>query len=133
MPTLIEIASHLDMSEGNASSVCRSLGIDRKKLSLEQIRVAYIQDLREKAAGRGGDDNKELTRARIRDTNASADLREIQFYENAGRLVSIDDMEPLLDAWAVQARGEVVNAVNKIVADIEGQHSVEVDACMVDG
>lgn len=133
MPTLLEIANHLCMSESNASSLCRAMRVNRKVVTLDEIREKYILDLREKAAGRGGDDQGELTRARIRDTNASANLREIQFFESTGQLVSVDDFEILLSAWATQARSEFINGINKIIGDIEGAHDVQVDREVVDG
>ena len=133
MQTLVEISNHLSMTEKTASTMCRTLGIDWKKSSLDEVREIYIRDLREKAAGRGGDDQGELTRARIRDTNASANLREIQVLENAGELVALEDIEPKLEAWAQQGRAEFVSSVGKIIADIEGEHNVVVDGVMVDG
>lgn len=133
MPTLLEIAKHLDMSESNASSMCRGLGIVWKSSTLADIRTAYIRDLREKAAGRGGDDQAELTRARTRDAVASAKLREVQYYESIGKLVSVDDIEPRLESWATVARAEVHNALNKIIADIEGENEVTINREMIDG
>jgi RecB family endonuclease NucS len=49
------VARHLDMSERNLRDVLRGLGIDWPVDSIDSVRVAYIRDLREKAAGRGGD------------------------------------------------------------------------------
>jgi len=133
MQTLVDVSNHLSMTEKTASTMCRTLGIDWKNKTLDEIREVYILDLREKAAGRGGDDQGELTRARIRDTNASANLREIQYFESTGQLAAVEDLEPLLEAWATMGRSEFLNGINKIVADIEGAHGVVVDRVMVDG
>ena len=127
------VARHLDMSERNLRDVLRGLGIDWPVDSIDSVRVAYIRDLREKAAGRGGDDQGELTRARTRDALASAKIREIQFFESTGQLVSVEELEPLLEAWATMARSEFINGMNKVVADIEGANDVVVDRVMVDG
>ncbi|SDR38632.1 hypothetical protein SAMN04490186_5887 [Pseudomonas grimontii] len=54
MPTQLEIAEHLDMSERAARDVLKRLNLDWQAVSLADIRTAYIRDLREKAAGRGG-------------------------------------------------------------------------------
>ena len=127
------VARHLDMSERNLRDVLRGLGIDWPVDSIDSVRVAYIRDLREKAAGRGGDDQGELTRARTRDALASAKIREIQFFESTGQLVSVEELEPLLEAWATMARSEFINGMNKVIADIEGANDVVVDRVMVDG
>ncbi len=49
------IADHLDLSQQSASDLLRRLGVDWKNSSLDEIRIAYIRHLREKAAGRGAD------------------------------------------------------------------------------
>ena len=121
------VARHLDMSERNLRDVLRGLGIDWPVDSIDSVRVAYIRDLREKAAGRGGDDQGELTRARTRDALASAKIREIQFFESTGQLVSVEELEPLLESWATMARSEFINGMNKVVADIEGANDVVVE------
>jgi hypothetical protein len=83
-----EAANHLDMSERNLRDVLKGLEI-QWPADIEQIRVAYIQDLRAKAAGRGGDQQAILTMAKIRETNANADLKELQSQEKSGVLVDV--------------------------------------------
>lgn len=127
------VARHLDMSDRNLRDVLRGLGMEWPS-DIDDIRVAYIRDLREKAAGRGGDDMAELTRMRIRESKAKAISGEIDNYEKLGLLVSVEEIEPALEQWSVVARSEVGNALNKIIGDIEGQYKIEVDReLLVDG
>jgi hypothetical protein len=127
------LARHLDMSDRNLRDVLRGLGIGWPVESVDDVRVSYIRDLREKAAGRGGDDQAELARARTRDAIASAKMREVQYFESIGKLVSVEEIEPRLESWATVARSEVHNALNKIIADIEGENEVTINREMVDG
>lgn len=46
------IAEHLDLSQGQVSRWLDQLGIDWKSACMDEIRVAYIRELREQAAGR---------------------------------------------------------------------------------
>lgn len=125
------VARHLDMSERNLRDVMRRLDIDWP-VEVDEIRIRYIRDLREKAAGRGGDDQQELTRSRVRESQAKARNLELQNYERVGQLVAVEELEPLLDQWVIMSRTEVSNAVNKIVADIQGQFDIEIDSGLID-
>lgn len=133
MPTLREIAAHLDMSEANASTQMRALGVDWKETTLDECRIRYIRDIREKAAGRGGDEQFSLTQARARQAIADATLKELDYFERIGELVAVQDLEPRLAAWAVAIRAEVENAVARIIAHIESKHGIEIDQAAIDG
>lgn len=53
MQTQREVADHLDMSERNARDVLKALDLDWQTASLDEIRTAYIRDLRGKPLGAG--------------------------------------------------------------------------------
>lgn len=100
--------------------------------TLQDWLLAYCGALREVAAGRGGDEQHTLTGEKARQTRIDADLKELQYYERIGRLVSTDAIEPVLDGWASTARAEFTNAVDQIVAGIESRHGITVDRELVD-
>ncbi len=131
-PTQVEIAEHLDMSERNARTVLNVLQIDWRETTLEKIRISYIRDLREKAAGRGGDNQESLTCARIRESQANAQIKELQYHEAVGDLIPAVEIEPLLDSWAVTARSETTHAMEKIIASIQSKYDIEVDQDLID-
>lgn len=132
MPTQLEIARHLDMSERNARDVLKALGIDWQSSSLDDIRIAYIRDLREKAAGRGGEDQQTLTKARAQEAEVNARLKELQYQREIGKLILGEEIEPMLATWAATARSEVGFAVEKLIAGIVSQHGIEVDQDVID-
>lgn len=131
MATLKDIGRHLDMSERNAGTVCSNLGITQSTASLDDVRVAYIRDLREKAAGRGGDAQGELVQARIRETNANADLKELQTKEKSGELVNVAEIEPRLFAMVTAARQELLTLPEKLASDVKALHGVDVDVSLI--
>ncbi len=131
MATLKEIGDHLDMSERNAGTICSNLGIKPSNTSLEDVRVAYIRDIRSKAAGRGGDAQEELTQSRIRETNANADLKHLMIAEKAGVLVPVADIEPRLVSMVTAARQELLTLPHKIATDIKALHNIEIDESLI--
>ncbi len=127
MPTQVEIAQHLDLSERRVRDVLRELGIDHRGTDLVSIRVAYIRDLRNKAAGRGGGDQGELTRARIRESTANAVSKELANTKEAKKLVDVSEIEPALRNWAAQGGNAVMAAGERIIEAIESRHAIELD------
>lgn len=132
MPTQKEIAEHLDMSERHVRDVLKSHGIDWTTSTLDHIRITYIRDLREKAAGRGGDAQQSLTAARTAEANASTELKLMMIAEKAGLLVPVEEIEPLLLAMVTAARTELLALPNKLVAEIKALTGAEVDAALIE-
>lgn len=131
MPTLKVIGNHLDMSERNAGTICQNLGLNRETSSLDEIRTTYIRDLREKAAGRGGDAQGKLVLARIRETNTNADLKELMVKEKAGQLVNVDDIEPQLVAMVTAVKQELLSLPEKVASDVKAIHGIEIDVSLI--
>jgi hypothetical protein len=125
--TKFEIARHLDMSEQNLSGVLRGLNLDWRTTSLDDIRTAYIRDLREKAAGRGGDHQIEAAVARTRKDNAAAELLEISLLEKAGKLVPIDKIEPFITSAIVSARQAFMALPRKWSQELQAMHGINMD------
>ncbi len=130
-PTQVEVANHLDMSERNARDVLKMLGIDWTASSLADIRTAYIRDLRDKAAGRGGDQQSELTKARTDESVVKAALGRLQYHEKLGALVPLEDVErPLMD-WAGYTAQQVTVGFDDLKSQIETKYQIEIDTEMV--
>jgi len=89
--------------------------------------MAYCEKLREEAAGRGGDDQKSLTRARTQDALAGAALKNITVQEKAGELVFAAEIEPLLTAMFTAARTELLSLPDKLSNELKALYDVDVD------
>lgn len=131
-PTQLEVAEHLDMSERNAREVLKVLGIDWTQSNIDAIRVAYIRDMREKAAGRGGEEQRERAIAQTREAQASAQLKELAYFKEVGMLAPIEVLQPLIENWAVHSRSETLNACEKLRAEIKSKHDLELDQALID-
>ena len=127
MPSQKEIAQHLDMSERNCRDVLKALGIDWSESTLDEIRTAYIRDLREKAAGRGGSQAEQLNHARIEESTVKASNGRLTYHEKLGTLIPAADAASALKDWAGFANREYQGGVEKIVQQIEAEHQVTVD------
>ena len=101
-----DIAEHLDMSERNLRTVAKSLGVDLQHATLDEVRVAYIRDLREKAAGRGGSNVDELNKARLEDLQVKSANGRLAYHEKLGTLVPAEAAEHCLVDWASFANRE---------------------------
>ncbi|AVO51224.1 hypothetical protein [Ectopseudomonas mendocina] len=127
MPSQKEIAQHLDMSERNCRDVLKALGINWAEWDLDEIRIAYIRDLREKAAGRGGSQFELLNNARIEESTVKAANGRLTYHEKLGTLVPAADAALALKDWAGFANREYQSGVEKLVQQIEAEHQVTVD------
>nr|WP_288358267.1 hypothetical protein [uncultured Pseudomonas sp.] len=127
MPSQKEIAEHLDMSERNCRDVLKALDIDWNVSSLDQIRTAYIRDLREKAAGRGGSQVEALNSARIEESTVKAANGRLTYHEKLGTLVPAADAASALRDWAGFANREYQSGVEKIVQQLEAEHQISID------
>jgi hypothetical protein len=93
----------------------------------------YCEQLRREAAGRSGDDQAALSKARTKQALADANMKELQYYRELKLLVPAAEIEPALQDWAAMARSETQFAVDKFVAALQSQHGIEVDQALIDG
>lgn len=131
-PTQIEIARHLDMSDRNLRDVLKNLNLDHKDSSLSDVRVAYIRDLRDKAAGRGGEDQSNLAKARAEESMIKAAKLRLEYQRDIGALVLGEDAEKALNDWARFANREIIQGFHKLVSEIQSAYSLQVNPDMVD-
>lgn len=128
----------------NYSEVGQTLGITKqavgdlvKKMGFSggtngELIVAISNRYREQAAGRGGDLQGELTRAKIRDLNESADWRMIQKNKELGKLLLVEEVEPQLLAMVTAARQELLTLPGKLAGDLKSLHGVDVDVTLIE-
>jgi hypothetical protein len=100
------------------------LGVDHRKNTIDEIRLAYIEDLREKAAGRNDAD---LGEARRQDTLASAHLKLIDIYEKHGQVIWAPQLIPLLDGLMEAVQSNIMTAATKIISGLESKHDIKID------
>ena len=92
----------------------------------------YCEKLRDEAAGRGGEDNINLTRARTLDASASAELKMLQIKEKAGDLVPVSEIEPLITGMIIAARTELLSFPDKLTNELKALYGVDIDATLIE-
>lgn len=139
MPSQIDIAVHLDMSGRNARDVLSGLadkhGLARdwwKKATLEDVRVKYIRDIREKAAGRGGDDQVNLTRQRAAESAVKTAMMVLDYNEKLESLVPADDAAAAIIDWCSMANREYLSAIMALVGEIKSTYKIKIDNQLVE-
>ncbi len=131
MQTQREVADHLDMSERNARDVLKALDLDWQTASLDEIRTAYIRDLRGKAAGRGGSQLEQLNRARIDDLQQKSANGRLAYHEKLRSLIPASEAERVLSDWASFANREYLGGLERIIQEIENVQKLTVDLTVV--
>lgn len=126
------IAEHLDMSVRNAANVLSALSIDWKSSTLDQIRVAYIRDLREKAAGRGGDDAHNLARQRAQESAVKTAMLRLEYNQRIKELVPAEDAAMAITEWCSTANREYRTGLDKLISEIGNQCKVDVPTELVE-
>jgi hypothetical protein len=130
--TQAEIAEHLDMSERNARDVLKALGIEWKDSTLDAVRVAYIRDLREKAAGRGGDDQFNLTQRRAEESAVKTAMMRLEYNQRIGELVPASDAALAISDWCSSANREYRSGINKLTSEIQSTLKVDIPSTLVE-
>ncbi|WP_396586453.1 hypothetical protein [Bermanella sp. R86510] len=87
----------------------------------------YTEHLRNEAAGRGGDSQQVLTRARIDETLENTAVKRQQRLRDAGTLLDKDDTILLVAELAGQLRGHVMTAGDEIVEELISRYKLELD------
>ncbi len=87
--------------------------------------IAYLDRLRSEASGREQD--QRLSDVRIRETEMSANLKELEYLKQLGKIIFVDDLSPLLTAFFSSVQFNVMAAQERIIEAIESKHSITVD------
>lgn len=99
------VADHLDMSRQQAAAWLDRLGIDRRVASLDEIRVAYIRELRGQAAARAASGDLDLATARARLAKEQADRVAMQNTITRGELAPVALIEEVLTKAGAKIAG----------------------------
>jgi hypothetical protein len=127
MPTQQQIAEHLDISQQQISELMQKLNINWQADTLDQIRVAYIRNLRSVAAGHRSSDGMDLTRERVLTERVDRELKELMVSEKRGMLVNVEQLEPELMNMISAFRGELLARDDKLKTDLDALYAINLD------
>lgn len=87
--------------------------------------AAYLERLRAEAAGR--DQDERLSQVRIRETEMSANLKELDYLERLRKIILIDDLSPMMTALYSAIQFNVMSAQERIIEAVESKHAIKLD------
>lgn len=122
-----DIADHLDLAQQNVSKLMKKLEIDWRIAGLDEIRVAYVRQLRAQAAGHRTEDGLDLVRERVMTERVDGELKQFTLAEKKGLLVNVEQLEPELMQMVGAFRTEMLARDDKLKADLDLLHGIEVD------
>jgi len=105
MNTQQSIADHLDLSQPTVSELMGRLRIDWRTTALDDIRIAYIRHLRERAAGRAAAGELDLAGERARLAKEQADRVAMQNAVTRNELAPAILIEQVLGKAAAKVAG----------------------------
>lgn len=86
---------------------------------------SYVERLRSEAAGREQDTR--LSASRIRETEASANLKELDYLDRLKTVIWRPDIEPLLTELCSAIQFNVMAAQERIIESIESKYSIKLE------
>lgn len=131
MPTQQQIAEHLDLSQKQVSELMERLAIDWQACGMDEIRVAYIRNLRDRAAGHRSEDGLDLVRERVLTERVDRDLKMLTLAEKRGQLVNVAQLEPALTQMVGAFRSELLARDDKLKAELDSLYGIDLDISLL--
>lgn len=114
-------ASMVGVSQQAISSL-KAKGVLSDGGTYEDWLISYLDRLRAEAAGRMQDDR--LSDVRIRETEMSANLKELEYLKQLKQIIFVDDVGPLLAEFCSAVQFHVMSAQERIIEAIESKHEI---------
>lgn len=130
--TLEQIGNHLGFSRQRAQKVMESLGIVWKEKTLDEIRLAYINRLRETAAGFASlDGSYDLNKERALSERVDRELKTLQLAEKKKQLVNVDQLMDVLENVVVAFRQELLARDDKLKMELDTLYGTDIDVTIL--
>lgn len=135
MATQQEIADDLGLSRIAVSNALNALGLLKREweaMTVADARQRLVRHYTEVAAGRGGEDQYNLTKERARESRLKGDLLQLQIQEKAGALIQSDAVEREWQSLIVAARSELLLLPGKISHEVKSLYGLEIDPSLIE-
>lgn len=104
----------------------RKRGVLQDGATAQEWILAYVEQLRAAAAGRGEGEGA-LREARIREANAKAQKAEIESAQALRALVPAADVERQLRGWAARGAQAIDSAERRIVDALQSEYGITIE------
>lgn len=110
----------------------KTLGIDWREKSLDEIRLAYIGRLRETAAGFASvDGSYDLNKERALSERVDRELKTLQLAEKKKQLVNVDQLMDVLENVVVAFRQELLARDDKLKMELDTLYGTDIDVTIL--
>ena len=127
MPTQVQIAEHLDLAQKQVSEMVAKLGIDYRNASMDEVRIAYIRQLRAAASGHRSSNGDDLVAERVQTERVSRELMLLQLAEKRGRLVDVEQLAQAYSQMVGAFKTELLARDDKLKTELDALYGVNVD------
>ena len=122
-----QIADHLDLSQKAVSLFLDKNKLDSSALSLDEIRVEYIRNLRAQASGHRSESGLDLTHERVLTERVDREMKMFSLAEKKGTLINVSQLEPELMQMVGAFRSELLSRDDKLKATLDALYGIDVD------
>lgn len=127
MPTQVEISAHLDLDQAAVSRWLNDAGIDWRAASMDDIRVAYIRQIRAQAAGHKSASGDDLVAERVKTERVQRELMLLNLHEKQGSLIHVEQLKPMYSQMVGAFKTEVLALPDKVKAELDALYGINVD------
>lgn len=133
MPTQLQIAEHLGITQQAVSKTLDKMGIiDWQLMTLDQIRLAYIKRFREVAAGHASIDGQyDLNKERVMTERVDRELKLYQLAEKKKELVNVENLMNELGTVFQGMRHELLSRDDKLKNELDTLYGIEIDVSIL--
>ena len=117
------------------SNALNALGLMKREweaMTVPAARQLLVRHYTEIAAGRGGEDQYNLTKQRARESQLKGDMLQLQIQEKAGTLIPAAAVEQEWQSLIVAARSELLLLPGKIAQQIRALYGTEIDPTLIE-
>lgn len=101
--------------------------------TLKQWLSAYCSRMREEAAGRGGDDQYNLSKARAEESIIKTAKLRLEYNREIGNLIVTEDAVDAINDWCRFANREFSQGTHRLVHEIQNKYKIEIEDQLVEG
>lgn len=131
MATQQQIADHLDISQQRVSALMVQLDMDWKSSSMDDIRLAYLRHLRERAAEYESKDGDSLTEERVLTERVDRELKQLALADKKLKLINVSQLELMFGHMVAAFRAELLVRDDKLAADLGNLYGIQVDVAIL--
>ena len=128
MATLKQIAEHLGFGVPEAGRHMKMLGINYVEVSMDEIRIAYLERLRKVAAQTMSEDGVDLVKERALTERVTRQIKELDLSERKGELIAVSQLKSTLRNSFLHIKTTMRGSASKIKTIVDARYGIDLDS-----